>query len=196
MQIGIANAFDIDTNAIVKGDLSVNMNCRQTMAPGEERYQENRYALDIMSIDGNTEMLNTFADETGQTNMAINSEANPSIGSNLSVKEKIGVGVINPDEMSLEVAGSNFEAQRISFSSTGDMEASAYNIEAEGAGAFEVGVAETVTTPDPLAGEKYIYQLKGNGTFSIEGNYGFCSAEQEEGDSFPLSIYKISSLPI
>ncbi|MDY6839268.1 MAG: hypothetical protein SWH78_14990 [Thermodesulfobacteriota bacterium] len=174
-------AFDVNTTVTNEGNLSVDMSVKGASAPDGAISRLDRYRFELDGRDGTTALTNTYTPETGQTGASIGYVADPDyvlMSGKLSADEEIGVNHSNSDVCCAGAASSSFEVEELVSDSTGNFNNSSYTIEASGrtadlGGSFGVGVAENMTTPNPAVYERNIYQLKGEGVFSISGQYGF-----------------------
>ncbi len=170
LEPGYSNAFLIHTNAYCEGDLSVEMDCAQGSGNG----QLNRYELEIDSTEGTTGVTNLYG--SGQTRVDVGYVADPDasmLGGSLSMNEQIGVNTANSQTSRAGAAGSSFDVEELSSSSSGSFNDGSYEIAAQGKGEFGVNVAENAATPDQSVYEKNSYELEGDGVFEVSGEYGF-----------------------
>ncbi|MDY6987152.1 MAG: hypothetical protein SWQ30_03760 [Thermodesulfobacteriota bacterium] len=174
-------AFDVNTTVTNEGDLSVDMSVKGASAPDEGIGRLDRYSFELDGRDGTTAVTNTYTPETGQTGASIGYLAAPGyvlMSGKLSAEEEIGVNQNNSEVCCAGAANSSFDVEELVSSSSGSFNDSSYTIAASGrtadlGGSFGVGVAENISTPDPSVYERNIYELKGEGVFSISGQYGF-----------------------
>ena len=172
------NAFDINSQVGVEGDINVNMNMEQGSAIGDGAYRLNQYQSKLRGFDGATSVSHVYTPETGQTGVDIGYAVgnNGRLIQGLSAKEKIGVDTVSDDGCRFGAAGSGFYVEELSSSSTGDFNQGTYGLTAGGVGRFSIGVKETArASDDPIARENNEYYVRGDGVFSISGQYGFLS---------------------
>ncbi len=175
------HAFDINTTVTNEGDLSIDMSVKGASAPDDGLSRLDRYRFELDGRDGTAAVTNIFTPETGQTGASIGYVANPDVAllaGKLSADEEIGVNGSNSEACCFGAAGSSFDVAELASESVGNFNTSSYAITASGrtadlGGSFGIGVAENISTPDPSVYEKNIYELKGEGVFSISGEYGF-----------------------
>ena len=174
-------AFDVNTTVTNDGDLSVDMSVKGASEPDDGISRLDRYRFELDGRDGTTAVTNTYTPETGQTGASIGYVADPDyalMSGKLSADEEIGVNQNNSQVCCAGAASSSFDVEELVSESAGSFNDSSYTIYASGetaelGGSFGVGVAENITTPDPAVYERNIYELKGQGVFSISGQYGF-----------------------
>jgi|LGVF01.1.fsa_nt_gb hypothetical protein len=174
-------AFDINTNATFEGDMSVNMSCVEGSSLGGATPQLKRYRFELDGRDGTGGVTNTYVPETGETGAGIGFTADPAaglLGGRLSAEEELGANTLIPNKLCMGAAGSHFGVAELTSNTSGNLNNGTYAITAAGdtsrlAGAFGVSVAEKISTSDPNAYEDNIYQLEGEGDFTVSGEYGF-----------------------
>jgi hypothetical protein len=188
-------AFDVNTTVTNEGDLSVDMSIKGASAPDGAISRVDRYRFELDGRDGTAGVTNVYTPETGQTSASIGYVADPSyvlMSGKLTADEEIGVNQNNAEVCCAGAAGSSFGVEELVSESTGSFDDSSYTIEASGrtaalGGSFGVGVAENITTSNPAVYERNIYELKGEGVFSISGQYGFGCGDAATVAANPLA---------
>ena len=194
------HAFDINNTVTNDGDLSVDMSIAGASSPDDGISRLDRYRFELDGRDGTASVTNVYVPETGQTNAGIGYTANPGnpalfggvFGGKLSADEEIGVSSCNSEAYCAGAASSTFDVEELASESTGSFNDSTYAINASGrtstlGGSFGIGVAENIVTPDPSVHEKNIYELRGEGVFSIAGEYGFGCSDVAEAEPDPFA---------
>ncbi len=188
------DAFDINSTVTNEGDISVEMEVEAAGSPNDTgNTRLNRYELDLRGREGTASVTNTYAPETGDTGAGIGFVADPDasmLGGRLSSEEKIGVNSSSSEACCFGAAGSAFDVEELTSETSGNFNTGTYVVDASGrtasrGGSFAVGVADRIVTPDPSVFEDNIYRLRGDGVFSISGEYGFTVCDQGEGPSSP-----------
>ena len=194
------HAFDINNTVTNDGDLSVDMGIEGASSPDDGISRLDRYRFELDGRDGTASVTNVYVPETGQTNAGIGYTANPGnpallggiFGGKLSADEEIGVSACTSDAYCAGAASSSFDVEELTSESTGSFADSTYAINASGrtstlGGSFGIGVMETIATPDSSGNERNIYELKGQGVFSIAGQYGFGCSQVAAAEPDPFA---------
>ena len=191
-----SDAFDVNSTVTNDGDISVAMEIDAAGTSDGGGGRQNRYEFDLRGRDGTASVTNTYAPETGDTGAGIGFSANPDAGlldGRLSSEEKIGVNSSGSEACCFGAAGSAYEVEELTSETSGNFNTGSYSVTASGrtssmGGLFAVGVADRVVTSDPSVFEDNVYNLRGDGVFSISGEYGFTVCDQGgSGTSSPLS---------
>jgi hypothetical protein len=193
------DAFDINNTVTNDGDLSVDMSIGAASSPDDGMSRLDRYRFELDGRNGTASVSNVYVPETGQTQAGIGYNANagnPALfggvfGGKLSADEEIGVSSCTSEAYCAGAASSAFDVEELTSESTGSFNESTYAINASGqtsalGGSFGIGVAEEIVTPDPSVYERNIYELKGEGVFTIAGEYGFGCSDVSAADPDPF----------